>query len=103
VGVIIEVETLPTQPKSPVFSIELIIRGFAQRHQERTIPLQYVINATLQRKEGIGFAVVPHPTSVIAKKLIAAAVQSVTAFLAPVGFDFEHTTNKEPHQVPWNE
>jgi len=53
--------------------------------------------------KGIGFAVVPNPTGVIAKELIAAAVQSVTAFLAPVGFDFEHATNKEPHQIPWNE
>ena len=62
-----------------------------------------MVNTSLQGMEGIGFAVVTYPTSIIAKQLIAAAVQSVTAFLAPVGFDFEHAANKEPHQVPWNE
>ena len=62
-----------------------------------------MVYTSLQGMEGIGFAVVPHPTNVIAKQLIAAAVQSVTAFLAPEGFDFEHTANKEPQQVPWNE
>jgi hypothetical protein len=102
-GVVIEVETLSPQPKRSIFGVELCIGGFAQRHQQCTIPLQHVVNTPLQCVKGIGFAVVPHPTGVITIELIAAAVQSVTAFFAPVGFDFEHATNNEPHQVAWNE
>jgi hypothetical protein len=92
-GMVIEVEALSPQPKRSVFGVELGVSRFTQCHQQRAVPLQHVVNTSLQRMEGIGFAVVPNPTSVITIQLIAPAVQSVTAFLAPVGFDFEHAAN----------
>ena len=62
-----------------------------------------MIDATFQSMQGIGFSMVPNPAPVIAKQLVAAAVQSVTAFLAPVGFDSEHAHNKKMYQITRNE
>ena len=102
-GVKIEIKALPAQPKSPVLRIQLGVSGFAQINQQGAVPLQNVVDPTLQRMQRIGLAVVPDAAGIVAEQLVASAGQPVTTFLASMGFDSEHAANKKPHQVPWSE
>ncbi|GEM_PF-4362907 len=47
----------------------------------------------------IRLAMVPYSAGVITKQLVAATIQSVTTFLAQVGFDSEHVPKKKYPQT----
>jgi len=66
-GVEIEIKALPAQPKSPVLRIQLGVSGFAQINQQGAVPLQNVVDPTLQRMERIGLAVVPYAAGIVAE------------------------------------